>query len=387
MALDPLTMLTLTIALAAAAALYLAVEWRSVRESSLLFWSAGFAMISVGSTLALLRGSGLIFIGIWFANGMLVAAHCLFLLGVARFTETRLSKGWYALIAVWLTMLLLPEGQQWSKVMMLVNSLMVATVTLRASLLLRPHGSSLSVGAVQLRFVLLGHGLFYFAKGISAVIPGQLLDLAAFRGEIIQLSLVEGVMAIMLIALSMTGTERYRREKRIERLAARDPLTALYNRRAFEVRAPRVLNEVSTERPGALLLIDVDNFKLVNDLFGHTAGDRLLVSLSEMIRAVLPTGSLAARLGGDEFVILMRDASNDRVVALGGALREQFQAMASQTFSTPQAVTLSIGVNLFNRPPASLTELIEQGDAALYQSKRGGRNSISLVDRTLATAQ
>ncbi|RRV07543.1 GGDEF domain-containing protein [Pseudomonas sp. v388] len=383
MALDPLTMLTISIALAAAAALYLAVEWRSVRESSLLFWSAGFATISVGSTLALLRSSGLLLIGIWFANGMLVVAHCLFLLGVARFTETRLSRGWYVLAAVWLGMLLLPEGQQWSKVMLLVNSLMVATVTLRASLLLRPHGSSLSVGAVQLRYVLLGHALFYYAKGISAVIPGALLDLAAFRGEIIKLSLVEGVMAIMLIALSMTGTERYRREKRIERLAARDPLTALYNRRALEVRAPRVFNEVSTERPGALLLIDVDNFKLVNDLYGHTAGDRLLVSLSEMIRKVLPAGSLAARLGGDEFVILMSDASNERVVALGDTLREQFHAAASQTFTTPQAVTLSIGANLFNRPPAGLTELIEQGDAALYQSKRGGRNSLRLVDRTL----
>jgi diguanylate cyclase (GGDEF)-like protein len=386
MALDPLTMLTITIALAAAAALYLAVEWRSIRESSLLYWSSGFAMISVGSTLALLRGSGLLVIGIWFANGMLVAAHCLFLLGVARFTETRLSRGWYVLAAIWLCMLLLPEGQQWSKVMLLVNSLMVSLVTLRASSLLRPHGSSLSVGAVQLRYVLLGHGLFYFAKGISAVIPGTLLDLAAFRGEIIKLSLVEGVMAIMLIALSMTGTERYRREKRIERLAARDPLTALYNRRALEVRAPRVLGEVSKERPGALLLIDVDNFKLVNDLYGHTAGDRLLVTLSEMIRSVLPTGSLAARLGGDEFVILMSDASNERILELGSLLRERFNSTASQTFDTPQAVTLSIGANLFNHPPAGLSELIEQGDAALYQSKRGGRNSISLVDRTLESA-
>lgn len=74
MALDPSTMLTLSIALAAAAALYLAVEWRSIRESSLLFWSAGFATISVGSTLALLRMSGLLLIGIWFANGLLVLA-------------------------------------------------------------------------------------------------------------------------------------------------------------------------------------------------------------------------------------------------------------------------------------------------------------------------
>ena len=84
MALDPPTMLTLSIALAAAAALYLAIEWRSIREPSLLFWSAGFATISLGSTLALLRGIGLLLVGIWFANGLLVVAHWCFLLGVAQ---------------------------------------------------------------------------------------------------------------------------------------------------------------------------------------------------------------------------------------------------------------------------------------------------------------
>lgn len=384
MALDPPTLLILTIALAAAAALYLAIEWRSVRESSLLFWSAGFATISIGSTLALLRGSGFLLIGIWFANGLLVVAHWLFLQGVARFTEARLSRVWYLIPVIWLALLLLPTDPAWSKVMLVVNSLLVALLTLRASCLLRPHGKSLSIGAVQLRYVLLIHGLFYVAKAIPAVTPGTLIDLAAFRGEIIQISLVEGAMAIMLIALSMTGTERYRREKRIERLAARDPLTAMYNRRALELRAPRLLEQVTSTRPGALLLIDIDNFKLVNDLYGHTAGDRLLIALSEMIRAVLPKGSLAARLGGDEFVILLSDASNGRILELGSGLRDQFHKTASQTFATPAAVTLSIGAILFDQPPASLAALIEQGDAALYESKRSGRNSIRLVDQTVA---
>ncbi|MGE6057364.1 hypothetical protein ACQJ2V_28455, partial [Klebsiella variicola subsp. variicola] len=81
--------------------------------------------------------------------------------------------------------------------------------------LLRPHGASLSVGAVQLRFVLLIHGLFYVAKAVSALALGAFVDLAAFGGVLIQVSLVEGSMAVMLIALSMTGTERHRREERI----------------------------------------------------------------------------------------------------------------------------------------------------------------------------
>ncbi|WP_219097315.1 GGDEF domain-containing protein [Pseudomonas sp. UMAB-40] len=379
MPLDPPTLLTLSIALAAAAALYLAIEWRSIREPSLLLWSAGFATISVGSTLALLRVSGYLLIGIWFANGLLVTAHFLFLLGVARFTQTQLSRAWYLIFVAWFAMLSLSDGEMWSKAMLLVNSLLVALSTLRASFLLRPHGKSLSVGAVQLRYVLLAHGIFYVAKALTAVIPGTLIDLTAFRGEIIQISLVEGAMAIMLIALSMTGTERYRREKQIARLAERDPLTALYNRRALELRAPRLLEKVSSTRPGALLLIDIDNFKLVNDLYGHAAGDRLLVALSEMIRSLLPEEALVARLGGDEFVILLNNASTERIVELGNTLRDRFRTTSSQTFATPDAVTLSIGATLFDKPPVSLTALIEQGDAALYESKRGGRDSLRLT--------
>ncbi|WP_369303116.1 GGDEF domain-containing protein [Pseudomonas sp. N2-5-1-1] len=382
MTLDPPTILILTIALAAAAALYLAVEWRSVREPSLLFWAAGFAIISVGSTLALLRSSGLLMIGIWFANGLLVSAHWLFLLGVARFTHVRLSRAWLLMLVAWLGMLMLPGDQAWSKAMLMVNSLLVALPTLRASFLLRPHGKSLSIGAVQLRYVLLLHGAFYVAKALSVIIPGTLIDLAAFKGEIIQVSLVEGAMAIMLIALSMTGSERYRREQQIARLAARDPLTALYNRRALDVRAPQLFAQVSPQQPGALLLIDIDNFKLVNDLYGHTAGDRLLIALSEMIRTVVPEGALAARLGGDEFVILLTKASTAQIVELGSRLREQFRQLAAHTFTTPAPVTLSIGANLFDQPPPSLTALIEQGDTTLYESKRGGRDSIRLVDRT-----
>ena len=386
MTLDPPTILALTVALAAAAALYLAVEWRSVREPSLLCWSAGFATISIGSTLALLRSSGFLMIGLWFANGLLVIAHFLFLLGVARFTQARLSRWWLLMPVVWLGMLLLPADLPWSKAMLAVQSLLVAAPTLCASSLLRPHGKSLSIGAVQLRYVLLIHGSFYVAKALSVLIPGTLIDLAAFKGEIIQVSLVEGAMAIMLIALSMTGSERYRREQQIARLAARDPLTALYNRRALDLRAPRLLAQVSPARPGALLLIDIDNFKPVNDLYGHIAGDRLLIALSEMIRAVVPRGALVARLGGDEFVILLHPASTEQIVDLGSRLRGQFFQFTSQTFATPTAVTLSIGANLFDQPPASLTELIEQGDTALYETKRGGRDSIRLVDRTGASS-
>ncbi|GEQ77770.1 GGDEF domain-containing protein [Comamonas testosteroni] len=379
MVLDPFTLLVLSAAMAAASALYLAAEWSSVRERSLLLWSAGFAIIAVGSVLALLRSSGYVLFGIWFPNGLLIAAHWLFLAGVAGFTRARLPRAWWLLAVVWLAMLFLPDGPWWSKTMLGIQSLMIAVITLRAGLLLRPHGAALSVGAAQLRFVLLAHGLFYLAKAGSTVAPDAFVNLASFRGAVILVSLVEGVMAIMLLAMSMTGTERHRREERIAQIAARDPLTALDNRRALYLRAPELLRQASPASPGALLLIDIDHFKQVNDLHGHDAGDRLLVTLSDLIRGSLPHGALAARLGGDEFVILLRSVSGAAAQALGQNLRESFAQQARAMFATPEPVSLSIGATLFDQPETELSHWLKRADEALYASKRKGRDRMELA--------
>ena len=379
MVLDPFTLLVLSAAMAAASALYLAAEWSSVRERSLLLWSAGFAIIAVGSVLALLRSSGYVLFGIWFPNGLLIVAHWLFLAGVAGFTRTRLPRTWWLLAVVWLAMLFLPDGPWWSKTMLGIQSLMIAVITLRAGLLLRPHGAALSVGAAQLRFVLLAHGLFYLAKAASTVAPDAFVNLASFRGAVILVSLVEGVMAIMLLAMSMTGTERHRREERIAQIAARDPLTALDNRRALYLRAPELLRQASPASPGALLLIDIDHFKQVNDLHGHDAGDRLLVTLSDLIRGLLPHGAQAARLGGDEFVILLRSVSGAVAQELGQNLRESFAQHARAMFATPEPVSLSIGATLFDQPETELSHWLKRADEALYASKRKGRDRMELA--------
>lgn len=370
MALDAPTILTLTIALAAAAAGYLAIEWRSVRESALLYWSAGFALISLGSALALSRSQGLLLVGIWLPNGSLIFVHGLFLIGVARFTGHRLGLGWWAFAVIWLGLLLLPNQPWWSKVMLVVQSLMIGILAVRASLLLRRRHA----GERQLRLVLLAHGLFYFAKMIPPLTPGTLINLEFYRGEIIQISLLEGAMAVMLIALSMTGTVRYRRERHIERLAGSDPLTGLYNRRALEAEAPPLIDQASPAHPGALLLIDLDNFKQANDLHGHAAGDGLLVALSDLIRTALPKHGLAARLGGDEFVLLLGATSNVEAIRLGERLREQFNELAARRLTTPEPITLSIGAVLFDDAQEDLATLLERGDLALYEAKRGGRD-------------
>ncbi|UDM08458.1 GGDEF domain-containing protein [Halomonas sp. NyZ770] len=377
MAFDPPTLLTLTIAIAAAAALYLLMEWRGAREQALLLWAAGFATVTVGSSLSLLRANGFFLVGVWFANGLLILAHWLFLLGVLRFVGQRPSRAWWLLVVIWCG-LLLPEPLTSSKLYLSLNSLLVGLLALRASWALKLESDAATLGTRQLHYVLMIHGLFYVAKGLLPLAPNTLVNLMAFQGAIIRISLVEGSMAILLIALSMTGTVRYQRERHITHLAERDALTSLLNRRGFEAQAPRVLKRISPSQPGALLLLDLDNFKQINDLYGHAAGDHLLLALADIARQTLPTDALLARLGGDEFVFLLKDVNDDELLHIGQQLRQRFHTVASHTYLTPAPVSLSLGVTRLTQPTQDLSSLLAQSDQALYEAKRRGRNRMEI---------
>lgn len=379
MAFDPRTILTINVALALAAALYLLLEWRSARERALVYWSAGFLLVVIGSSLSLLRSYGFYFVGVWFANGLLVLAHACFMLGVARFVNHAPSRLWWLLVPAWCALLPFSEWVLSSRLYMVVNSLFVGTLAIYAGQLLKLEPGAASVGTRQLHYVLLAHGLFYLVKAVYALVPGTLLDLSLYQGLMIRVSLIEGVMAILLIALSMTGTVRYRRERQITRLAERDPLTSLYNRRGFQARAPFLLADAHPSRPGALLLIDIDNFKLMNDMHGHAAGDHMLVSLSDLTRQLLPGDALKARLGGDEFALLLKDTSASAIQALSDELRRAFNTLAADAYATPKPVTLSLGATLIDTPTQDLSSLLGQGDQALYEAKRDGRDQLKIL--------
>lgn len=143
-----------------------------------------------------------------------------------------------------------------------------------------------------------------------------------------------------------------------------DPLTGLPNRRGFDRELGQVLARAErTGAPLALALVDVDDFKTINDLGGHTAGDRLLREAAASWRGRLPPGGCLARLGGDEFAVLLPGHDPDQAVALVESLRD----------CLPSRRTCSVGVALWERgDTASL--LVNRADSLLYQSKRSGRN-------------
>ena len=194
-----------------------------------------------------------------------------------------------------------------------------------------------------------------------------------------------GDLAFGIVALR-AHAERSAAEKRIEHLAFYDLLTGLPNRRLFLDRLQHAMTGCARSgRRGALLYIDLDNFKLVNDTCGHDVGDQLLVEVAQRLSACLRDGDTTARLGGDEFVAMLEDldatageaAASARVVAdkIHEALNRPYRIGERSHHCTP-----SVGATLFSGHGDASDELLKQADIAMYQAKSAGKNTLRFFD-------
>ncbi|MEW6346578.1 MAG: diguanylate cyclase [Pseudomonadota bacterium] len=173
--------------------------------------------------------------------------------------------------------------------------------------------------------------------------------------------------------------ELHEAHDRLEQMALTDALTNTANRRRFDAALVLEWNRAIRNRyPLALLLIDIDYFKMLNDRYGHPAGDRCLVSVALALQSALPrSGDLLARYGGEEFAAILpaTDASGARMVARSMQEAVRTLKIRNET-STGPFVTVSVGVAVLESSQYGVSELIEAADQALYRAKQGGRNRI-----------
>ena len=160
--------------------------------------------------------------------------------------------------------------------------------------------------------------------------------------------------------------------------ASHDTLTGLINRREFENRLATALDKINdnNENTHALLYVDLDQFKVVNDTFGHTAGDALLRQLSESIQANIRSSDVLARLGGDEFGILLERCSEDRAIEVAEAIRGSIEGYRFEWQDSFTTVRCSIGVVLVTSENADVARLMSSADVACYSAKDMGRNQV-----------
>jgi diguanylate cyclase (GGDEF)-like protein/PAS domain S-box-containing protein len=181
-------------------------------------------------------------------------------------------------------------------------------------------------------------------------------------------------------------TERKRAEAEITNLAFYDPLTGLPNRRLLLDRLKQgIASSSRSARHGALLFLDLDNFKTLNDTRGHDIGDLLLRQVAGRLATCVREGDTVARLGGDEFVVMLEDLSGNALEAAtqAEAVGEKILATLNQPYQLdnyPHHSTPSIGITLFVDHRGTMDDLMKRADLAMYQAKAAGRNSLRFFD-------
>ncbi|MBI2253483.1 MAG: diguanylate cyclase [Proteobacteria bacterium] len=180
-------------------------------------------------------------------------------------------------------------------------------------------------------------------------------------------------------AIGWDITERHKREISLSTEAATDPLTGLFNRRAIlAAMADAASGWHGAGMSGAVLYLDIDRFKQINDRLGHDAGDGVLKAFADRIRTVVRSSDKVARLGGDEFIILLtaKDGA-DSAKRVANALLERMAAPVLWN-GTEIPVTTSIGIALINRPDLTAQQMLKEADIALYEAKSAGRATFAL---------
>lgn len=200
------------------------------------------------------------------------------------------------------------------------------------------------------------------------------LDSSALVGLLISTLMLVGVLGLRALFADMR-----RQERELVRLATTDALTQIHNRRhALALARQELVRQHRTGRPLALLIMDLDHFKAVNDTYGHAAGDALLTKVGAACKESLRAMDVLGRLGGEEFVMILPETDEAQAITSAERLRARVAGLETLAAGVTVRITTSIGIAIATtrsrNPDASLAELLRQADAALYAAKAAGRD-------------
>jgi len=191
-----------------------------------------------------------------------------------------------------------------------------------------------------------------------------------------------------LLARVRVGSRVVNYQQNLEYQTQIDPLTGLFNRRAFEKKIEEEFERAKRyDHPLSVLILDIDNFKTINDTYGHHGGDTALIKISDTLREKTRRSDFAARYGGEEFVLILPETDQDSAVQVAGKVHEEIRSRTFGTSISPFSLTVSVGLcSTSTRPYSDWRQILGAADQALYVAKNRGKNRIEVsvprADRT-----
>ena len=376
--LDVGTMLVMTAGVSAAMGAAL-ITVRTRQREGLGLWAVALLMQAVGYALYALRGSIPDVFSVVFANVLLSGAFALTLGAIAQFHGRRMP--WLGMVlpvvALAFTFIVLVDHV---RVRLVVGSLLMALqLALLPLALWCPRPPAQRRGAWVLTIAVAAQVVVLLARGVLVAVDR--LQLAEMLHPDLWQSLVftTASVVIVLAAFGFVLMTKERSESALTALASRDALTGVANRRHLLQTLERDLAASARQRePYAVLLLDLDHFKQINDTYGHQAGDRVLVHLVELLGRRLRRQALLGRYGGEEFLVLLPSTDMQGAVGLARALCDDVARTPCMHDGATIRYTISLGV-CSGTPFAEdrWNAWIRAADRALYVAKEGGRNRVA----------
>jgi len=383
MNLDVNTLFLVTIYVEAILGLLLLFAWvQNTAITAVAWW--GFAhLLRAGSVMLFgLFGSVSDLISIDLANTLLFTAFALTWTGARVFDHRRpLPVLLFGGAALWLVVSRLPSfASSWDLRVLTSCGIITAYTWATAYEFWRGRSEPL-VSRWPAIFMLFAHGALYLLRTpFGAMLPWSPTGNQVFDSVWMTVLSFEALLFTIAIAFILLAMAKERTEHRHKTAALIDPLTGIANRRAFLQDGEAQLKRQSTDpRPTAVMLLDLDNFKSINDRFGHAVGDRALQIFAQAASACMRRLDLFGRLGGEEFAAVLVDTTHERALAIGEQIRTSFADATRDVDGRPVAATVSIGIVISQDAVLDLSALLAQADHALYRAKDNGRNRVEVA--------
>jgi diguanylate cyclase (GGDEF)-like protein len=271
------------------------------------------------------------------------------------------------------------EGPLWEVLLPVADSGWTLVVQAPVPWLTRSGGRQVVAGLLTLAAVLL-----LLVAGMLRLRRAMLHDIVATRDALDALARDEAAPAIVphyvefepvVADINLIALHLQEQRARLAHLSLTDPLTGLPNRRAFETHFPQAQGMAERQHPVALVMLDIDYFKGINDRFGHGVGDQVLLALAHALKDLTRRADLAARLAGDEFAVLLADVNGSGLDAWYQRLSDRFRSELNALGLEIQT-GLSAGQTWLGRPDDTLNGALARADHALYQAKALGRGQL-----------